>query len=339
MPFHPGDLPKNVQYLFNKHIHSPILWPIVVKEAIKTGIKDSATGAKIDNDTLADIVFYMHHPDLIGTPLTPGVANYQKLVEEWKGWKNFVRPMMAEHSKPDGPEEWKPYKDSVFSKTKWLPDEAKKWLAKPPTTEREVGIFKSNKRDGPRKLYFFAWKTSNTDEHCKFQGINYAGEALHGWYERETTLTTIAAKHELKNDWITVLGNNTGAKMISALNYGMNIMMFHYVAKQGRCIDWARNQAKRDLNEEGKLLLKFVGLVVGGASGAKSGVVKPVKSNEALLRLSKLNLKGFAKQLHKVHKGTYETSPSVRYGHHSFSVDKEIRGSGGDIVGWTKSFP
>ncbi len=86
---HPANLPPAAKRAFDKHFRSPILWPVVVQEAVKAGVRSSSD--------LADIVFYMHHPERIGNPIQAGET---KLIEQWKGFRTMVRPMIQSSSKP-----------------------------------------------------------------------------------------------------------------------------------------------------------------------------------------------------------------------------------------------
>jgi hypothetical protein len=86
---HPDDLPPKTKSEFLKHFRSPILWPIVVQQAVREGVKNASD--------LADIIFHMHHHDRINSPIGAGET---KLIEEWKAWRKFVEPGIAGWAKP-----------------------------------------------------------------------------------------------------------------------------------------------------------------------------------------------------------------------------------------------
>lgn len=52
-------------------------WPSVIRTAAEEGIKDI--------DCLADIVFYLHHPEMEGRPLVPGETS---LIDQWKQFRS-----------------------------------------------------------------------------------------------------------------------------------------------------------------------------------------------------------------------------------------------------------
>lgn len=333
MAWHPGDLKPSVQVLFNKHIHAPILWPVVVEEAIKQGERDA--------NVLANIVFYLHHPDLIPQGgLKPEQKNFAALSAEWVGWKKFVQPMIAQLSKPgtSAPSAWDKYENSNYPDASYLSRGVKQWLAKPPTHDREAGIFETGRTDGGRKLMFLAWKTLDTKRNCRDHGL-HDGDGLHGFIELETSLAAVKRNHDLKSDWISILGNDAGGKGIALMHLGMNKFMFHYVFKEGICVRLAKNTAKRKLHQEGKAIFELVNSVVSGASGAKSsgGAALPPR-NETTLRLSQLDWKGFIKQSVEIYKGEYGKSASVVERSSRLAIHEQVRDDKGAVIGLVRHF-
>jgi hypothetical protein len=80
MAFDPQKLPKNVYEMYKI---GPVVWLSVIEEAIKVQITDVTK--------VTDIVFYMHHPERVGKPLT----KYEvALIAEWKLFRNAVRARM-----------------------------------------------------------------------------------------------------------------------------------------------------------------------------------------------------------------------------------------------------
>ena len=78
MAFDPKELPPGVYNAFKK---GPLAWPLVVQQALNAAI--------FNVNKLADIVFYLHHPERIGHPLKPHEA---KLINQWKAFRTMVTP-------------------------------------------------------------------------------------------------------------------------------------------------------------------------------------------------------------------------------------------------------
>lgn len=89
MPFHPNDLPAPALKAFNRYFKTPIMWPLVVQEAVRAGVRDV--------NVLTDIVFYMHHWDRILEPIKRGET---KLINEWKAFRTLVQKGVPGWSKP-----------------------------------------------------------------------------------------------------------------------------------------------------------------------------------------------------------------------------------------------
>lgn len=78
MAFDPKLLPAKVYEAFDL---GPGAWPLVVERAIEAKITDV--------DKIANMVFYMHHPERLGRPLT---ADETTLIKEWKAFRTLVKP-------------------------------------------------------------------------------------------------------------------------------------------------------------------------------------------------------------------------------------------------------
>lgn len=333
MAFHISELPESVQTLFNKNIHSPALWPTVVQEAVQQGVTDP--------NKLADIVFYLHHPDLILSGITRSNKDFKALSDEWTAWFNLVKPGVPSWSKKKAAsEEWEYYSKSHWSKSDAISNDVKSWLQKPPTHEREVGIFKSELTDNGRPLFFLTWKTLARDKYCRMghttgkTGHVSDSGALFGWMEWITSLESIRKKHNIDYSgmaaWAKSLGLDCGVEGIAADNAAMNIYMFHFVMSKGRCLKCAEVDAYTARRKEAKAVLELVGAVVGGAGGAKSAAkVTPISD----VRADK-----FAEQIVNIVKGKYKTSPEVDYKSSDTTYNKDIYGKGGKIIGKVKYF-
>jgi hypothetical protein len=78
MNFDPRKLPASV---FQAYKQGPMAWPLVVEKAVKEGITDL--------NKLADIVFFLHHPERNGRLLGPAETN---LIHQWTGFRNLIFP-------------------------------------------------------------------------------------------------------------------------------------------------------------------------------------------------------------------------------------------------------
>lgn len=83
----PDELPATVKQSFYDNLETPILWPTVVKAAINEGVRDV--------DAVTDIIFYTHHPELIGSALSEKQSNYDALSGEWLAWRGVARSSIA----------------------------------------------------------------------------------------------------------------------------------------------------------------------------------------------------------------------------------------------------
>jgi len=77
MAFNPTSLPASV---YEAYKHGPMYWPWVVERAHLAGITNP--------DKIADIVFYLHHPERVGRPLESGES---ALIKEWKGFRYLIK--------------------------------------------------------------------------------------------------------------------------------------------------------------------------------------------------------------------------------------------------------
>jgi hypothetical protein len=86
--FHLSQFPADTRSTFRK---GAILWPLAVTQATDGGVKNV--------DDLTNLVFFMHHPERMtgdtGRALDPKEADFQRLADEWTGFRSMVRPMVA----------------------------------------------------------------------------------------------------------------------------------------------------------------------------------------------------------------------------------------------------
>jgi len=182
MPFHPNDLPAPALKAFNKHFKTPILWPIVVQEAVRCGVKDV--------NTLTDIVFYMHHWDRIYSPIKPGET---KLINEWKGFRTLVQSGVPGWSKPSS----KP-----AAASDWVMDDTEAWTiqkewgkevaewAKVPPVGTEAKEFKPHGTKTADYKIVMAWKTADARKSCaanpkkRLQMVALLKDDWSYWYKR-----------------------------------------------------------------------------------------------------------------------------------------------------------
>jgi hypothetical protein len=87
MAFNPDTLPSSVRDAFQ---YGPIAWMLVVQEGIKAGMKDASE--------LADIVFFLHHPERHGRPIDAGETD---LIDQWKSFRTLIKPLVP-HTPPSG---------------------------------------------------------------------------------------------------------------------------------------------------------------------------------------------------------------------------------------------
>ena len=85
--FRLAEFPTDTRTTFHQ---GAILWPLAVTQAIYGGVKNV--------DALTNLVFFMHHPERMtgdtGRALDPKEANFQRLADEWTGFRTMVRPMV-----------------------------------------------------------------------------------------------------------------------------------------------------------------------------------------------------------------------------------------------------
>jgi len=335
LAFHPGNLPHSLQVLFNNRL---LPWETVIEEAFRLGITDT--------NVLADIVFYHQHMDLIGTPLNKSMPNYQALAKEWTTWHQTVKSIMPDYGNPaSGPASgkkngvWKPYADSSLPESGIPGAPAKSWMSEAPTHEREVGIFRSTRRDGGNTLRYYVWKTRDPRMTCRDHNV-HRDEAFHTWLELETSLSALRSKHHLHKDVFTILGNDCGTKGIAAMNLLVNQLMFIYAFKRGMCLRRAENTAWRKAREDGKVALEYAAGVIGAAGGAKPGASGgiPAKPHTAPHKISELDWKGFVSELKKLHDGKPASAGTSVSDKASSRADKVVRNGAGDLVGAIRYF-
>ena len=94
--FRVSALPSGVRETF---AIGALAWPLAVKRAIESGLRNL--------DQLANIVFFMHHPERIvggvGRSLDPGEPQFAKLSAEWKAFRTLVAPMLKPAPAPTAP--------------------------------------------------------------------------------------------------------------------------------------------------------------------------------------------------------------------------------------------
>lgn len=89
--FRVSALPTAVRQAFSDAKTAAVLWPNVVQKAVEAGITNS--------DTLANIVFFLHHPERIhagtGLSLDRNEPEFDKLAEEWRAWRTVVKKIVS----------------------------------------------------------------------------------------------------------------------------------------------------------------------------------------------------------------------------------------------------
>ena len=83
MAFDPKKLPAKVYETYKMGV---LAWPLAVQEALESGI--------LDLNKLTDIVFYLHHPELVGRSLA---ANDTALIKKWKLYRGLIASRQAEY--------------------------------------------------------------------------------------------------------------------------------------------------------------------------------------------------------------------------------------------------
>ena len=80
MAFATASLPPSARALFEQAQKAPPLWPSVIRESYRVGIKDL--------NKLTDIAFFVHHPHRNGKAISAGES---QLIKEWKGYRETIR--------------------------------------------------------------------------------------------------------------------------------------------------------------------------------------------------------------------------------------------------------
>lgn len=81
MAFQLNSLPTAARSAFQ---YGPLAWMLVVQECIKAGLTNA--------DELADIVFYLHHPERGGKPIQVGE---KALIDQWKSFRDLIKPLLT----------------------------------------------------------------------------------------------------------------------------------------------------------------------------------------------------------------------------------------------------
>lgn len=91
--FRLSSLPGPVREAFNL---GPLGWPLAVMRSIDAG--------RTNLDDLADMVFFMHHPERlkagVGGALSQSDPDFAKLANEWKGWQTLIKPILQKQAPP-----------------------------------------------------------------------------------------------------------------------------------------------------------------------------------------------------------------------------------------------
>jgi len=158
MAFDPSSLPKN---MYEAYKGGPLMWPVVVQKGVESGIKDV--------DFLASVVFYLHHPQRNGRPIA---TDETAMIEQWKGFRTLIKPMVPGMAKPKPPSPTPP--SGPAPATDWYADEAIKedfgrevydWARIAPygTQTREFTAPAFLKGDYKA---IFVWKSGDPDKAC-----------------------------------------------------------------------------------------------------------------------------------------------------------------------------
>jgi hypothetical protein len=83
MAFDPKKLPSKVYEAYKLGV---MAWPLTIQEALESDI--------LDLNKLTDIVFYLHHPELVGRSLA---ANDTALIRKWKLYRGLIASRQAEY--------------------------------------------------------------------------------------------------------------------------------------------------------------------------------------------------------------------------------------------------
>lgn len=307
----------------------------LVKIAVAAGVKDL--------DRLTDLAFHFHHPQRAGRALAKSEPNFQALAKQWGELRREIARFLGTHSRPtDTPEDrpWRPYAESNARHADFLSPAVKDWLAEHPKHERETALLRTSRFDGSRRMWAFAYKCTNPKRFChphEFIYGEFEEATFHFMLERKVSLAAIRADHGLKRTWISVLGNDTGAKMISVMNLAWNMIVAEKVLVKGMCLRNADIAARQLLHMEGKQIIDLVSRILGATGGLKPGSSKPPKLHEAPKAASELNWKGFAETLKGIYDGNPDRSDAPRLGRLTVIADRTIA-TGGEPVALIRHF-
>jgi hypothetical protein len=160
MAFNPATLPADVYAAYKL---GPLNWPVVVKTAVQKQITDL--------DKLASIVFYLHHPERNGQQIG---AHEKEMINQWKGFRNLIKPLVPVMSKPDPPKDPSPPPEVID----WVltPEEeadlrrygreALEWAQTPPIEDVETYEFLVPQHLRKNYKVLFAWKSNNPKIKC-----------------------------------------------------------------------------------------------------------------------------------------------------------------------------
>lgn len=160
MAFNPAALPADVYAAYKL---GPLNWPVVVKTAVQKQITDL--------DKLASIVFYLHHPERNGQQIA---AHETQMINQWKGFRTMIKPLVPVMSKPDEPK--KPSPPSEVSD--WVLTDVEEWSLReygkdvlewakiPPSEEVEAKEFPAPSNLRANYKVVFVWKSNNPKMKC-----------------------------------------------------------------------------------------------------------------------------------------------------------------------------
>lgn len=86
--FDPSTLPEKVRKAYSL---GPLAWPLVVQTSVDLGERRA--------DRLADIVFFLHHPERSGERIKGDEGD---LIQEWMAFRELIRPIVHQRNSQDG---------------------------------------------------------------------------------------------------------------------------------------------------------------------------------------------------------------------------------------------
>lgn len=218
-PFNPRDLPSDVYTAFKK---GPGAWKIVLQRALDAGIKNV--------DRLADIMFFLAHPERKGRQINSGEST---AVREWNNWRDKIRPILDAR---------KAARARVYPSE--VPKEMIEWLEKPVR-----GVMTRRFRSANRKKFRFliAWKS----EKPKFGCGSGSQPADRSWFA--------AARDDLAY-WRKFTESQREASIVADAKRTYNEKIAWYMLEKKLCANAARRVLRKD---DKKWLLQLATLAYG----------------------------------------------------------------------------